>query len=154
VYPDKNNPASRPEPADLRLQTDVCSACVRSLAELAPVFERLEAWMRVLGYGRRDLFAVWLALHEAVSNAVRHGNRGDPAKRVRVTYLVRPGEVAVEVEDQGRGFDPSLVPDPLTEENVGRPGGRGLFLMRAYMNLVCFNRAGNRVTLCRLRTGS
>jgi serine/threonine-protein kinase RsbW len=137
---------------DLRLESDVCFVRVRSRAELGPVFEKLEAWMRVLGYPRKDIFAVTLALQEAAANAFRHGNRGDPAKQVQVCYLVRPSEVALEVQDEGRGFDPNLVPDPLADENLGRPCGRGLFLMRAYMDLVCFNRAGNRVTMCRLRT--
>ena len=150
----KNCQNGRRQPEDLRLESDLVSVRVRSLAELCPVFEKLEGWMRVLGYARRDIFAVTLALHEAVANAVRHGNRGDPAKHVQVSYLVRPNEVALEVQDDGRGFDPDQVPDPLTAENVGRPCGRGLFLMRSYMDLVCFNRAGNRVTMCRLRTVS
>jgi serine/threonine-protein kinase RsbW len=154
MYPSKNQQVYRCEAVEVRLETDVCSVRVSSLAQLGPVVEKLEAWMLVLGYTRKDIFGVTLALHEAVANAVRHGNRGDPAKHVQVSYLVRPNEVVLEVADQGPGFDPNLVADPLTEENVGRPCGRGLFLMRAYMSLVCFNRAGNRVTLCRLRTAS
>jgi serine/threonine-protein kinase RsbW len=148
----ENNPGFRPETVDLGLEPDVCRVRGRSLAELRPLLSHLTGRMTVLGYPRKDVFAVTLALHEAVVNAVRHGNRGDPTKHVRVSYLVRPAEVVLEVEDEGRGFDPSLVADPLADENVSRPSGRGLFLMRVYMSWVSFNPAGNRVALCRLRT--
>jgi serine/threonine-protein kinase RsbW len=137
---------------DLGLEADVRRERARSLAELGPLFERLEGWMTVLGYPRKDIFAVRLALREAAVNAFRHGNRGDPAKHVRVSYLVRDHEVVLEVADEGRGFNPALVSDPVAESNAGRPAGRGLFLMRVYMNWVSFNPAGNRVTLCRLRS--
>src|SRR5947209_2080167 len=93
-----------PEPVDLGLEPDVCRVRLRSLAEVGPLLEKLEGLMTVLGYARKDIFAVVLALHEAAVNAVRHGNRADPTKQVRVSYLVRPTEVILEVEDQGLGF--------------------------------------------------
>jgi serine/threonine-protein kinase RsbW len=142
----------RPETVDLGLEPDVCRLRLRSLAELPAVFEKLEGRMTVLGYTRKDIFAVILALHEAVANAIRHGNRSDPAKHVQLSYLVRPTDVLLEVEDEGPGFDPSRVPDPLTPEKIGWSSGRGLFLMGAYMSWVSFSPLGNRVTLCRLRT--
>jgi serine/threonine-protein kinase RsbW len=138
------------ERVDLGLEADVCRVRLRFLSEVGPLLEKLQGLMTVLGYPRKDIFAVALALHEAVVNALRHGNRGDPTKQVRVSYLVRPTEVVLEVEDEGKGFDPDLVADPLLDGNVGRPNGRGLFLMRAYMTWVHFSRLGNRVTLCRL----
>jgi len=121
-------------------------------AELRPLSEKVDSWMRVLGYPGKDIFAVRLALGEAAINGFRHGNQGDPTKVVRVSYLVAPDEVVVEVEDEGPGFDPGLVPDPLLPENCERTSGRGLFLMRVYMSGVAFNRQGNRVTLCRRRS--
>jgi serine/threonine-protein kinase RsbW len=137
---------------DLGLEEHAEQVQAHARAELQPLFEHIEAWMRVLAYPSRDIFAVTLALNEAVVNAFRHGNRDDPSKSVVVRYLVRPDEVLLEVEDQGQGFDPSAVPDPLTEEGLNRPAGRGLFMMRAYMTWVSFNREGNRVTLCRQRS--
>ena len=96
---------------------------------------------------RASRFAVRLALEEAVSNASRHGNSGDPKKKLELRYRVKPGEIVIEVEDEGRGFDPGVVPDPTAEENLEIPSGRGLMLMRAYMSEVSFNEEGNRVTL-------
>ncbi len=58
------------------------------------------------------------------------------------------------IEDQGRGFQPEEVPDPFAPENLERPSGRGLVLMRNYMTSVRYNAAGNRVTMCRQRGGS
>jgi serine/threonine-protein kinase RsbW len=104
------------------------------------------------GYQAKDMFAVCLALEEAIVNAVEHGHRGDGLKAVRVAYRVGPGQVLAEVEDQGRGFDPSRVPDPTAPKNLDEPCGRGLFLMRRMMTWVHHNRRGNRVTLCRYRS--
>jgi serine/threonine-protein kinase RsbW len=146
------NSASQPIAVDLSLEKNARRARLYRLADLARLFERLEDRMRVLGYAHKDLFSIRLALHEAVSNAIRHGNRGDPGKYVRVTYLVSPGEVLVEVRDQGPGFDPQALPDPLATENLDRPCGRGVFLMRAYTSWMRFNSQGNCVILCRRRT--
>jgi serine/threonine-protein kinase RsbW len=125
---------------------------LRSLADLRPLSEVVENWMRVLGYPRRDIFAVTLALNEATVNAFRHGNLGDPRKVVRIDYLVTNAEVVLEVEDEGPGFDPNQVADPLAPESIPRTSGRGLFLMRVYLSGVSFNRQGNRVTLYRRRS--
>jgi serine/threonine-protein kinase RsbW len=138
--------------ADLALVVEAERVQVNTPAELRPLFDRLEDRMRVLGYPCKDLFAVLLAVQEATDNAFRHGNRSDPTKSFYVLFLVTAVEVLVEVQDEGRGFDPEQVPDPLAEENLDRPHGRGLFLMRAYMTWVSFNRQGNRVTLARQRS--
>jgi serine/threonine-protein kinase RsbW len=123
-----------------------------SLAGTLPAFERIEDWMRVLGYPQSDLVAVLLATREAVLNAVRHGLRGDPAKQVRLRYLVTPSEVWIEVEDDGTGFNPASVPGATADWQAQHRRGRGLFLMRSYTDWMTFNPAGNRVTLCRRRT--
>jgi serine/threonine-protein kinase RsbW len=133
---------------DLAMENHVKHVLLLSPADLADVLMEMESWMNVLGYPGRDLFAVKLALREAVSNAFRHGNRGSPGTPVQVSYLVTAGEVMVSVEDQGVGFDLKTVPDPLTEERLDHLGGRGIFLMRAYMTWVHFESPGNRVTLC------
>src|SRR6266480_950779 len=95
---------------DFGLEENAQLTLVRTLDEMAPEFEKLEDWMRFLGYPRRDIFAVRLALQEAVTNAIRHGNRGHPGKCVCVTYLVTTAEVLMEVEDQGTGFNPDEMP--------------------------------------------
>jgi anti-sigma regulatory factor (Ser/Thr protein kinase) len=133
---------------------EFCIRCeeANSLAASLPVFQKIEDWMRVLGYPHRDLVAVLLSMREAVANAILHGHGRDPRKRVRLRYLVTPTEVLVEVQDEGHGFDPTHVPDALAGWQEHRPRGRGLFLMRSYTSWMCFNSTGNRVTLCRQRT--
>jgi serine/threonine-protein kinase RsbW len=154
MHPHHRQHHFRERALDLALEQDAQRIQVHSPAELNPFFEKLEDWMRVLGYPRKDIFAVTLALHEAATNAFRHGNRGDPNKSIHLCYLVTAAEVLLEVEDQGPGFVPDQVPDPLSGEIRDRPVGRGLFLMQAYMTWVSFNREGNRVTLSRQRSPS
>jgi serine/threonine-protein kinase RsbW len=117
--------------------------------EVRPVVERMAAWMEAVGYPPSDCLGMRLALEEALVNALRHGHRYDPAKQVRVRFRVDAVEALAEVEDEGPGFDPGAVPDPTAAENLDRPSGRGLLLMRHFTSLVRFHGRGNRVTLCR-----
>jgi serine/threonine-protein kinase RsbW len=94
-----------------------------------------------------DIFAIRLALEEALVNAVKHGNKLDPAKHLRIQYHITDQRADITIEDQGCGFCPAELPDPLADENIERASGRGILLMRAYMNSVVFNPAGNKVTL-------
>jgi serine/threonine-protein kinase RsbW len=98
-------------------------------------------------YDETSCFAIRLGLEEALSNAFRHGNKGDPAKSVTVALRVDPAEVTIEVEDQGEGFDPAAVPDPTENENIEIPSGRGIVLMRAFLTDVQIHPPGNRVSL-------
>ncbi|MBI4541337.1 MAG: ATP-binding protein [Gemmatimonadetes bacterium] len=88
-----------------------------------------------------------VGLTEALSNAMLYGNGRDPAKRVLVEFSCVSGCVVTRVTDEGPGFDPVRVPDPTAPANITKVGGRGLFLMRALMDEVQFNPAGNSVTL-------
>jgi serine/threonine-protein kinase RsbW len=98
-------------------------------------------------FNEADLFAMKLALEEALVNAVKHGNKLDKCKKVRVHYRICDQRVDVTIEDEGPGFNPAELPDPLAEENIERCSGRGILLMRAYMSSVVFNPQGNKVTL-------
>jgi anti-sigma regulatory factor (Ser/Thr protein kinase) len=123
-------------------------------AELFELAEQLEADMRALGYPRRDTFAVALGLREAATNALQHGNRADATRSVLICCHVSPQEVLLEIADEGHGFDPLQVPNPLTDDRYrDRLVGRGLFLMRVYMSWIRFNKRGNRVILCKRRSG-
>ena len=117
------------------------------------VLQAVTSRMARQGYPERDVFAVRLGLEEALVNAVKHGHHSDPSKRVHVRYCVTPTQVLAEVEDQGPGFDPGAVPDPTAPANRGQSSGRGLFLMRSYLTSVRYNPKGNRVTLCKQRSG-
>jgi serine/threonine-protein kinase RsbW len=121
---------------------------VRRAGEVRRAVEAVAAAMAEHGYAERDVFALKLGLEEAVVNALKHGHKGDPSKTVRVVYRVGPARVVVRVRDEGPGFDPAAVPDPLAEENLGRDTGRGLLLMRHYLTEVRHNARGNAVTLC------
>jgi len=101
-------------------------------------------------FGEEDLFAVKLALEEALVNAVKHGNKLDPSKTVRVLYHISPQRADITIEDQGTGFNPAALPDCCADENLECTSGRGLLLMRAYMNSVVYNPQGNKVTMSRL----
>jgi serine/threonine-protein kinase RsbW len=125
---------------------------IASTEEVPLVVHGVAAAMVVAGYPEKDRFGMCLALTEALVNAVQHGNHSDPTKRVRVRHQVTAVRVLVEVEDDGAGFDPRKVPDPCAPENLERPGGRGLLLMRSSMTWVRFNPRGNRVTLCKRRS--
>jgi serine/threonine-protein kinase RsbW len=104
--------------------------------------------MERCGYDHKEVFGVRLALEEAMVNAVKHGNRHDPTKRVRASWHVGPNRVMIEIKDEGDGFDPRALPDPCASENFERCCGRGVFLMRHYMSSVRYNKRGNRVTMC------
>ena len=102
-------------------------------------------------WDERAVFAVRLALEEALVNAIKHGNRMDPTKHVTVRYAVDAQRVFIEVEDEGPGFEPTDVPDPTLPENLENPSGRGLMLMRAYMDEVEHVGRGNLVRLAKSR---
>jgi len=122
------------------------------MTHMAAVNEEILALMEGAGYSEKDVFSVRLALEEAIVNAIRHGNKGDPAKSVQVRYRVTDREVVTEIQDEGPGFDPYNIPDPLAPENLESPTGRGLFLIRYYMTSVTFNERGNCLTLCKERS--
>jgi len=91
---------------------------------------------------------VEIALREALANAVFHGNRGDPERRVHVRVYGDPGcGVVMAVRDEGPGFEPSEVPDPRSEERLHLTHGRGIFLMQALMDRVEYRRGGTEVVL-------
>lgn len=92
-------------------------------------------------------FAIRLALEEAISNAFKHGNGGDPEKSVQLSFRIDSVAAEFEVEDQGDGFDPGDVPDPTLDENLEVPSGRGIVLMRSFMSAVEYLGSGNRVRL-------
>lgn len=101
-----------------------------------------------LGYPKASVFAVRLALHEAITNAFVHGHEGLPASTpITIRWSIGGDLASFTIEDQGQGFRPENVPDPTLDENLEAPSGRGLMLMRAYMTSVRYNDKGNRLEL-------
>jgi serine/threonine-protein kinase RsbW len=115
------------------------------------VQERIITLLEKRHYSDRDVFGVRLALEEALVNAIKHGNGMDPDKRVRVKCRIDAHKIRVEIEDEGAGFVPDLVPDPTEDENLEKPCGRGIMLMRAFLSKVEYNELGNRVVLEKVR---
>ena len=111
------------------------------------VQEQIVGGMESRGYAPRDVFGVRLALEEALVNAIKHGNKMDPDKVVNVKWEIDEVHVRVVIEDQGEGFTVEEVPDPTDEDNLDKPGGRGIMLMRSFMSVVEYNESGNRLTL-------
>jgi serine/threonine-protein kinase RsbW len=104
--------------------------------------------MEALEYPRASVFAVRVALEEAMSNAFNHGHKGLPAgTTITLEFDATRERVALAVEDQGPGYVPDAVPDPTLDENLERTSGRGLFLIRAYMTHVSHNARGNRLEM-------
>ncbi|MFP4052611.1 MAG: ATP-binding protein [Phycisphaerae bacterium] len=117
------------------------------LYEARQVEQRILEDIERLGYSEADVFAIKLALEEALNNAVRHGNRLDATKTVEVRFDADEAEARICIRDEGPGFRPADVPDPTADENLEKPSGRGIMLMRAYMDVVEFNESGNEVRM-------
>jgi serine/threonine-protein kinase RsbW len=118
-----------------------------STTEGQKVQERIISRLEQIGFPSRGIFGVRLALEEALVNAIKHGNGLDPTKEVVVTCQISNDKVRVVIEDQGPGFRLQDVPDPTEDENLEKPGGRGIMLMRAFLSVVEYNERGNRVVL-------
>ena len=123
-------------------------------AEARRVQDEIERLLRAHEATEKDIFGIRLALEEALVNAIKHGNQLDRSKTVTVASAVRGERFEVHITDEGSGFDPGDVPDPTAVENIERPCGRGLMLMRHYMNEVTFHGRGNSVSMAKvLRNG-
>jgi serine/threonine-protein kinase RsbW len=88
------------------------------------------------GVSEEAAFGIDMAVREAVTNAVVHGNTQDESKLVVITLKISPDAVEISVHDQGSGFNPTEVPDPTAEENILKTSGRGIFFMRNFMDEV------------------
>ena len=112
--------------------------------------QRIVRELRTTSFDGREIFGIKLALEEALVNAVKHGNRLDPNKRVHVEYRVAPDRIDIRICDEGAGYDPVRVPDCNADENLERPGGRGLLLMRHYMTEVHVLPPGNELVMSKV----
>ncbi len=91
-------------------------------------------FIRNCGVSEELSFGVEMAVREAVTNAMVHGNQEDESKSVEIIFNCHDNELEIEVRDQGEGFDPAKVPDPTNAENLLKTSGRGIFLMRTFMD--------------------
>ena len=94
-----------------------------------------------------EIFHLRLALEEALTNAIKHGNQLNPTLRVSVAVLFKGGNVLMTVEDKGKGFDDTRVPDPTAGMRVLKTSGRGVFLIKNVMDEVRFSRGGRKIRM-------
>jgi serine/threonine-protein kinase RsbW len=101
------------------------------------------------GLDEDERFHIAMAVREATINAVLHGNEYDPARHIEVSLENTGADLKITIADEGRGFDPGKVPDPLAQENLLRGTGRGIFLIRSLMDEVHFRQLhpGTELTL-------
>lgn len=112
-----------------------------------------EAYAREAGFDEDTASSISMVSGEAAANAVLHGNKKDPAKKVTAVFELTDAELKISVADEGPGLDPDKIPDPLAPENVMKGSGRGVFLMRAYMDEVHFRQLtpGTEITMVKRR---
>jgi serine/threonine-protein kinase RsbW len=114
--------------------------------DIASRFEMLEMVQTVLGhlagmagFDEDGAHYVSVAVRESVVNAIKHGNQGDENKRVALAFTLHPKALEVRVQDEGKGFDPEAVPNPVADENLLKADGRGIFFMRSFMDEVTYS---------------
>ncbi len=100
-----------------------------------------------LSLPQEDVFPIKLALEEALTNAMRHGNRLDPGLFVDVSVVLEGQRLVMKVKDEGAGFDFSKIPDPTQQDNKEKPNGRGVFLIKQLMNEVEFFDGGRGIKM-------
>lgn len=96
-----------------------------------------------------DLNGIWIALNEAVTNAIKHGNKFDLSKKVSISVQTKQQRyLCFTVKDEGCGFDPAIIPDPTTAECIYEPNGRGVYLINKLADQVTFSNNGTIVEMC------
>lgn len=107
---------------------------------------------KLMGYDERDLRdKIPVTVDEAVTNAIKHGNKFQEDKRVMIDVSMNTDRIKIVVVDEGEGFDVSSVPDPTDPKNFLKPSGRGILFMNIGMDEVCYNEKGNILTLIKYR---
>ncbi|NIT58922.1 MAG: ATP-binding protein [Aliifodinibius sp.] len=116
------------------------------MERLEPFINELKQWADI---NDEDSSRIMLSLSEAVNNAIIHGNNKNPEKQVVVHSALDEENriLTISVEDEGEGFDPEEIPDPLKEENLLNESGRGVYLIRQYADELQFSEGGSKATI-------
>lgn len=117
---------------------ELAQAALAHVCKLRGASEETEHWIS-------------MALREAVANAIKHGNGQDPVKRVLISFAGEGDELTIVVGDEGIGFDPDRVADPLAAENQLKTSGRGIFYMKTFMDDVAFTRGESGGTVLTMK---
>jgi serine/threonine-protein kinase RsbW len=124
-------------------QEKVLKSTFDSLSELEMFVDKL---IKQSGLDEEAASRLQLVMSEACTNAIMHGNKLDESKKVHIHATSSDNQVIVKVTDEGKGFDPDKVPDPLSSDNLLKTSGRGVYLIRQYADEVVYSDRGNELT--------
>ncbi len=122
----------------------VLDSSFEEVEKIEPFLGRLQKWAE---FGDEDFARIMLTLSEAATNAIVHGNREDPDKKVKIVATLDNSTLEISVKDEGEGFSPDQIPDPLQKENLLKEGGRGVYLIQQYADKVTFSEKGTKLTM-------
>jgi serine/threonine-protein kinase RsbW len=126
----------------------VIEEIIKSDLKLVPsISKNIFETLHKQGIDKDILFNVRLAFEEALTNAIRHGNRNDKAKEISVKIEVSANKIEIEIKDQGQGFDYHNTPLPTEKQNLEKLSGRGVFLIRRLMDEVKYFDGGSRIKM-------
>ncbi|MGB6193652.1 MAG: ATP-binding protein [Terracidiphilus sp.] len=120
-----------------------------TMESVSEVEAAAEKYAKEAGLDEDEQFRITMAVREAAVNAVLHGNEYDPAKMITASFENTGAKLVITIADEGKGVDPDSLPDPLAPENLMRGTGRGIFLIRSFMDEVHFRQLhpGTELTL-------
>lgn len=117
---------------------------------IGPLMEALEKAQ----WNTDDQFAIRMAVEEALMNAIKHGNESNPDKPVHIVFKFSDAQFYAKISDQGVGFDLDGVRDPTSDENVDKACGRGVMLIKNFVDTVSYNATGNEVEMTKQRSSN
>jgi len=117
------------------------------LNELCKIEEITEGIAQQMGLSDDQQDNLSIAVTEAVGNAIVHGNKKDPSKTVQIVFRIKENSIRVSIQDQGGGFNPDKLADPLDPKNLMKESGRGLFILKSLMDKVSFQFSSQGTTL-------
>jgi serine/threonine-protein kinase RsbW len=126
----------------------ICSRTEDAVNLIRDLVKRLEKHH----WSRRDVFGIHMAMEEAMMNAIKHGNSSDCSKKIHVEIVVSDVKFYSKITDDGSGFDPDQIPDPTAEENLERTSGRGIMLIKQFVDEVRYSDQGNSIELVKCKS--
>jgi serine/threonine-protein kinase RsbW len=117
------------------------------LQNVSQLLAELKKKLVELNLDEKSIFALYLSLEEALVNAVKYGNKFNPDLTIDILLKIEPSQIVIQVSDCGSGFDYANIPDPTKDENIIRLGGRGVFLIKKYMDQVEFLNNGSTIKM-------
>lgn len=122
-----------------------------SLDEITTVEKFAEKAADKMKFGEEEKDSLAIAVTEAVNNAIIHGNKQDKNKKVHIKFEFKDNRLIVRVRDEGKGFNPQKISDPLAPENLLKESGRGIFILSSLMDDVQFNFGKNGTEICLIK---